>query len=282
MFDELDTALGKLLDDSRLQILLPELYDAEISFLTPDKSFPYEKDTVDLFLYETKENRELREALPSTHIEQGVGARRRAPLRVDCSYMVTTWSKKKAVDKIAAEHLLLAQALNWLSRFPVVPLTYFSTGMQDSQEFMPPTMVAQMDGAKSAGEFWHALGIAPRPYFNLMVTLTMDLHQTVEDGIVTTIASRHHATDPQAVEERLIIGGTVRSAQQNPVADAWVRLEPRGDIAVTDALGRFVLQRAPRGGGNTLRARAAGQAAEATRANLQIPSPSGEYDLTFP
>ncbi len=30
----------------------------------------------------------------------------------------------------------------------------------------PISEVAQMDGAKSAGEFWHALGIAPRPYFN--------------------------------------------------------------------------------------------------------------------
>ncbi len=32
---------------------------------------------------------------------------------------------------------------------------------QASQAFDPPTLVAQMDGARSAGEFWQALGIAP-------------------------------------------------------------------------------------------------------------------------
>ena len=194
--------------------------------------------------------------------------------------MVTTWSKGKALDRIAAEHLLLGQAFNWLSRFPRVPLELFPTPLRDGQEFTPPTMVAQMDGAKSAGEFWHALGIAPRPYFNLMVTIAMELDQSVEDAVVTTIAARYRADDPAAMEERLLIGGTVRNRDRQPVPDAWVRLDPRGETATTDALGRFVFKQATRGMRITLRARAPGFA-EAVRPDLDVPSPSGEYDLTF-
>ncbi|MEO8154446.1 MAG: Pvc16 family protein [Rhizobacter sp.] len=275
MFDQLDSALNTLLNEPALQSVLPELLAAETSFATPEKGHVLTKDTVNLFLFETKENRELRNALPEVQTTGNVGARRRATLRVDCSYMVTAWSVKKGIDKVAAEHRLLGQAFNWLSRFPRVPLRCFATAAQPAQVFEPPTMVAQMDGAKSAGEFWHALGVAPRPYFNLMVTVAMELAQAVEDSLVTTIATQY------ATDERLLIGGTVRDRDQRPVADAWVRLEPRGETTVTNAAGRFVFERAARGAGQTLRARASGFT-EAVRTPLEVPSLSGDYDLTFP
>lgn len=281
MFDQLDTALSKLLDEPRLQSLLPALFDAETSFLTPGKGYAPAKDAVNLFLYETRENRDLREALPSTRIQQGVGVRRRAPLRVDCSYMVTTWAGKTGLDKVAAEHRLLGQAFQWLSRFAVIPANYLPSAMRTAQDFAPPTLVAQMEGAESAGDFWHALGIAPRPYFNLTVTLAMDLDRSVEDGIVTTIISRYQSGDAPSAEERLIIGGTVRDRNGNPVPDAWVLLEPTATVVVTDAAGRFVFDRAPRGSGYTLRARASGHP-EINRPDLELPSLSGEYDLAFP
>jgi hypothetical protein len=280
MFDQLDATLGELLHDGAMQTVLPELYGASVSFATPEKGYPYSQETVNLFLYETKENRELRSPLPDDSLSNGLGVRRRAPLRVDCSYMVTTWSKDPGAQKIVSEHQLLGQAFNWLSRFPVIPDRFLSLGGLLDQVFEPPTMVAQMDGAKSAGEFWVALGIAPRPYFNLMVTISMDLAHSVEDTLVTTLASRYRAADPASLEERMLIGGTVRDRNQQPVPDAWVRLEPVGETAVTNALGRFVFDRATRGSGYTLRARAPGFA-EAVRTPLEVPSLSGEYDLTF-
>lgn len=282
MFDQLDIALSALLREPGLQATLPELYAADTSFVTPENGYAPDPDALNLFLYETKENRELREAWPMTRNVGGISTRRRAPLRVDCSYMVTAWSTQNGIDKVAAEHKLLGQAFQWLSRFPTVPLRHFALAARPGQEFDPPTMVAQMDGAKSAGEFWHALGIPPRPYFNLMVTITMDLDQAVEDALVTTITSQYHAGDAASAEERLIVGGTVRDPYQQPVPDAWVRMEPRGDTTVTNALGRFVFEHATRGTGHTLRARATGFSTEALRTNLQVPSPSGEYDLTFP
>lgn len=280
MFDQLDQALASLLADPPVHHALPQLFGADVSFLTPEKGFAPDKDTVNLFLYETKENRELRQVLPSTLTLAGISERRRAPLRVDCAYMVTAWSTNKGHDKVTAEHKLLGQTFNWLSRFPRLPLRYFATAAQAAQVFEPPTMVAQMDGAKSAGEFWHALGIAPRPYFNLMVAITMDLDQLAEDSLVTTIATRYGAVDPASLEERLIVAGTARDRDGNALADAWVRLEPTGETAITNALGQFVFTRATRAVGYTLRARHQGLA-DAERLNVEVPSPSGEYDLTF-
>jgi hypothetical protein len=282
VFQQLDSALAALLADAAMPAALQELRGAQTSFLTPEKGYPIDSDTVNLFLYETKENRELREPLPVKQTLGGISARRRPPLRVDCSYMVTTWSTQCGVDKITAEHLLLGQAFNWLSRFPRLPLEFFPTAARSGQVFEPPTLVAQMDGAKSAGEFWHALGIPPRPYFNVMVTVAMDLDTKVEDALVTSLTTDILMLGTDAREARVLIGGTVRGGPDRlPVANAWVRLDPRGETAVSDSRGRFVFEQAPRDRLLTLRARALGFDHEAVLQNFVVPSPTGAYDLMF-
>lgn len=286
MFDQLDNTLMKLLEAAPTGVAFDKLksVQANISFVTPDRTnTPPVPGGVNLFLYETKENRELRNPQPVTQLQSGTSIRRRPPLRVDCAYMVTAWwTDGVSANEIAiSSHKLLGQAFNWLSRFPVIPEQYLLAAGMTGQVFAPPTMVAQMDGAKSAGEFWSALGIPPRPYFNLVVTITMDLDQQREDSIVTTISSSYQAGQLASADERVIIGGTVRDKNGNTVADAWVRLEPLNLIQVTDASGRFIFENVMRRGGLTLRARASGYP-EAEPRNIEIPSVTGEYDLQFP
>jgi len=287
MIDLLDTVLKAMLDEPLMAPALQPLLDADVSFITPDKTYAPVQETINLFLYEARENRELRDPVPIVETRNGLSVRKRPPLRVDCSYMVTTWSKKTGVDKVAAEHRLLSLAFNWLSRFPTVPERYLRVPNTNpvqyvlpGQVFPPPTMVAQLDGAKNAGEFWNALGIPPRPYFNLIVTIAMDLAQEVEGAMVTTISTHYHAADPASDEERIILGGTVRDAANTPVADAWVRLEPAGLTQITDHDGRFVFASVARGAGMTLKARAMGRT-DITRPNVDVPSLTGEYDLQF-
>lgn len=291
MFDLLDTVLKKMLDDARMAPALQPLLDADVSFITPERGYKPGQETVNLFLYETRENRELRDPVPIVETLNGLSVRRQPPLRVDCAYMVTAWSKKTGVDKVAAEHQLLSLAFNWLSRFPTIPERYLRVTPQPpppappqfvlpGQVFPPPTMVAQLDGAKNVGEFWSALGTAPRPYFNLVVTIAMDLVQEVEGAMVTTISTHYHAADPATDEERMILGGTVRDSANKPVADAWVRLQPAGLTQITDRSGRFVFASVARGVGMTLKARATGRT-DITRANVDVPSLTGEYDLQF-
>ena len=289
MFNLLDDTLRKLLDSAPPNPANNLFLSADISFDTPEKGFtPKQGDVaINLFLYEVKENRELRQPTPDRELSNGRGVRRRAPLRVDCTYMVTAWSNITNQDNVANAHRLLGQAFNWLSRFPIIPDHYFPSraGWTGAATlFAPPTMVAQMDGAKSAGEFWSALGIPPRPYFNLIVTICMDLDQSVGDSIVTTVSSRYYqAGNAASAEELVMIGGTVRDSGGNPVADAWVRLEPPNplvpsQIRVTDAAGHFIFEDVARGAGYTLRARAQGHP-ENQVPNVEVPALSGEYDV---
>jgi hypothetical protein len=282
MFNLLDDTLRSLLDAAPPSVAGVHFGNADISFKTPEKGFPEGDIAINLFLYEVKENRELRRPAPTRELNNP-GIRRRAPLRVDCAYMVTAWSNITNQDNVANAHKLLGQAFNWLSRFPVIPDQYVQAGGLAPQLYAPPTMVAQMDGAKNTGEFWYALGIPPRPYFNLIVTICMDLEQAVEDSIVTTVSSRYKLMGTSAEDELVMIGGTVRNGAGNPVGDAWVRLEPpnpllRSQIQVSDAAGHFIFDRVAKGAGYTLRARAQGHP-ENQVPNVEVPSLSGEYDI---
>ncbi|CUS34002.1 Pvc16 family protein [Candidatus Nitrospira nitrificans] len=286
MFDLLDHMLTELIKAAPTGVSLDDLHNAQASFVTPKQPYPLQGNAeVNLFLYETKENRDLRDPMPITRQQNSLSLRRRSPLRVDCAYMVTTWTDGATEGaKVTASHKLLGQAFNWLSRFPVIPDAYVQAGGLTGQLYAPPTMVAQMDGAKSAGEFWSALGIPPRPYFNLIVTICMDLDQSVEGSIVTTVSSRYCQMGTVAAPDELItIGGTVRDISGNPVREAWVRLESpnpaQTQTQVADANGRFLFERVAQGASYTLRARASGYH-EATPRSVEVPSTmAGEYDL---
>lgn len=174
MFQDLDATLTRVLDDGAMATAsvvppLTELLNAEVSFITPDRTFQpgLTQATVNLFLYDVKENRELRDQVPIVEKVGNSFVRRLPPVRVDCSYIVTAWSNGTAATQVVEEHRLLAQALLWLSRFPTIPSQYLQGGLT-TQPFPLTTMVAQMDANKNAGEFWNALGIPPRPafYFN--------------------------------------------------------------------------------------------------------------------
>jgi hypothetical protein len=261
-----------------------QLLAADVSFETPDRNYAPTTPTVNLFLFEVKENRELRDPEPIVDKVGDIFVRRLPPLRVDCSYLVTAWSNLTLAARVVEEHRLLGQALLWLSRFPIIPANVL-VGSLAGQPFPPPTMVAQLMPEKNNGDFWAALGAAPRPAFFLMVTIAMDLNRVVEGPLVTTTTTAYQqGEDITTREERINMGGIVRDATGAGVADAWVRLEPEGRIEVTlsdDSMrGRFVFVDVRQGTNLTLRARAAGLG-EVSR-TIDIPSQTGEYNLQFP
>ena len=274
MFHDLDKTIEKILDDSGAPA---ELKAAQVSFITPDKNLPLTGATIDLFLYEVKENRELRDPTP---IVEKIGTsfvRKEPPLRVDCSYIVTAWSDPNATGeaKVTEEHRLLAQALLWLSRFPTIPAAKLQ-GSLASQLYPPPTMVAQMDLNKNAGEFWSALGIPPRPAFYLVATITMDLDLKVEGPLVTT-RSTEFKLDGLEQEDWVQVGGRILSAGQG-VADALVDILDAGLRTRSDSEGRYSFVRVP-AGAHEIRVVARGFQPEIQP--LTVPSPPAGYDVTL-
>ena len=125
MFHDLDETLRKVLTDPARPAGLTGI-DPESMFITPDRAFAESVGTknltvLNLFLHRIKENRELRETTGYPEPGDDPSVRRLPLLRVDCSYVVTTWCKVDVTTDLMTEHKLLGLALQWLSRFPEIP-----------------------------------------------------------------------------------------------------------------------------------------------------------------
>ncbi len=274
MFHDLDSTLAGIVADPEAPSVMR---GADVSFETPDRNYGPSQTTLNLFLHEVRENRDLRDPEPIRFLRNGEFFSRAPPLRVDCAYLVTAWSNKSGALRVVEEHELLGQALAWFSRFGTIPDSHL-LGSLAEQPFPPPTLVAQVDSRHAVGEFWTALGIAPRVAFALVATVALDL--TGEEVLGPEVAARElriGVTD-EAQESSFNIGGTVRDAGSKAlIVDATVSIDPTARGVQTGPGGRFRFSGLA-AGSYTLVATASGfQTATAT---VEVPATApGAYDL---
>ncbi len=180
MISDLDSALHELLTRE----LSPSLVDqVAISFDTPDEKFPPQSVTlpaIDLFLYDIRENRDLRSNewivdRPS----DGVVTKKRKPIRMDCSYLVTAWASKKSSTEAQDEHHLLGEVLRVFLRHPTIPQEVL-VGALMGQEPPLPAVTLHSGRLQSPGEFWQALGGKPKAAFHYTVTIGVDAYEPLE------------------------------------------------------------------------------------------------------
>lgn len=231
MFQDLDATLKSMLADAAAPA---DVRSADVSFDVPDKDFKPAQATVNLFLHDVQENRTLRDDAPLVERVVGGYASRRPPLRVDCTYLSTTWSPKPAGLKVEEEHRLLGLVLLWLSRFPVIEDRFLQGSLKNPPQLYPlPAMAGQMKDGQSMGQFWTALGVAPRAAFSLTVTLGMQAFDEVTqfqavDAVQVEITSLTHPT----------LTGRVLTSALAPAA-ARVTVVETGRQATADATGGF-------------------------------------------
>jgi hypothetical protein len=277
VFDDLDLTLGKILGDATVPPAMPGV---DVSFKTPDKGFAPAVTTLDLFLYGVHENRVLRDPVPIVTNVGGSFERGRPPLRLDCDYLVTAWSKKTEGAAVAEERLILANALLKLSRFPTIPPGYLQNALV-GQPFPVQMWVAQSDDSKSLGEFWTALGVAPRTSFHVMVTIALDFGVTVPEGppVLTREVNLDDDLDRSPPGESVFaIGGVVRDPA-GPVPGAVVTIDG-GRSTTADADGRFRFSGLP-AGNHVLRTTAPAHIPRDTAITVPAAALNG-YDVTFP
>ena len=278
MIDDLSRSLRAILDDPGLAASFPDLAAAQISFERPSETFTPAQTTIDLFLYDVRENVELRDNQPSVTRLNGQVAIGRPPLRVACWYLVTAWPVG-GVEPALQEHRLLSQALQVYSALPTIP-SGFLQGALIGQEPPLPLLTAQPDGLSNPAEFWTALGNRLRPSFTLMATVAVPVGAPVLEPAAITHEVRLGLIDLPGTEVSFfMIAGRVTNAANASVAGATVLLVEPSLSTTTDADGRFNLSSVA-AGTFTLRVTLGAVTQQVT---IIVPAPAGSsYNVQLP
>jgi hypothetical protein len=288
MIDTLSLVLKHILDPpaspeamrkwrDRLDTNFPELANIEIAFDRPSDPYSVSESTINLFLYDVRENAERRINERTWTRSNGQVVMHPPPLRVACSYLVTAWSVVPTEVELA-EQRLLGQVLQVLSGFPAIPAWFLEGTALDGQEPPLPMVTAQADGIQNPAEFWNAIGNKLRPSLTVTVTISMPVFEAITEDIVTT---RFTGFDvgTGAVEETLIqIGGRVMDSSGKGIATAIVDILDAGLRTQTDPEGRYSFLRVP-AGTHTIRVTAIGF--EPTTQSLVVPGNSEDYEITL-
>jgi hypothetical protein len=264
MIDDLSKTLRSILDDRAIEKTCKELFDADVLFDRPNDQFKPVQPAVNLFLYDVRENRDIRSNEPLREHSEGRTIFRRPPLRVSCSYLVTAWASGDGEEPLLKEQRLLSQTLQVLSSYPIIPAKFFpSKSALEAQEPPLPMMITQMDGVKDPADFWSAIGGKLRPAFAVTVTLSLPIFEPLEPEGAPLVTTRRidigertsgggKGISPETLSSTRIgdlfrVTGSVADQKGAPVKDAVVRISELGVRATTDQDGRYNLGLIPKG-----------------------------------
>ncbi|MEM7330556.1 MAG: Pvc16 family protein [Chloroflexota bacterium] len=282
MIDDLDETIRQLLMDE-MRIKAGEI---DIAFDQPkrDWSARLSRPTINLFLYDVRENVQLREfgwdAVSESPADQSA-SRKMKPLRIDCHYMFTTWATEPE-----DEHRLLTRAMMALFRHPEISRSRLK-GRLKEQAFDIRARLASHDKLANPAELWSALDNELRPSISYMITLTMDPWEPIDDPIVRTFQfdlAQVEADEETAVatpvdkpDTRLTIAGMVRRQEdQAPINKARVVVKEMDAVGFTGGHGRYKIK-GIMPGEYTLDVRLL--TGESAQRKIRIPAPDGNYDL---
>jgi hypothetical protein len=255
------------LDETIRELLRAELPikngEIDISFDLPKHEWSgrLNKPTVNLYLYDVRENPTLRqhqwEQLQNGngHGKQGdhLARLKRLPFRVDCFYLLTTWANDSR-----DEHRLLTRCLLALFRYPILPEDRL-VGTLRNPRFEIQARVAVHDRLTNPAEVWSALDNEMRPSVPYILTITLDPWSEVTGEVVRNLTIRPYInlelpryiapTDEQKADALNYIGGTIRNKQADnaPCRDIEVAIKGTGLFAKTDQQGRYRLGNLPLG-----------------------------------
>lgn len=218
--------------------------DVDISFDAPTKEWIERliRPTLSLFLFDVRENVDLRQtSFQSTRLN-GRAERRLPPRRIDLRYLVSAHT-----TETDDEHRLLWRALATLMKAPELPVAILP---EELLRYDVPlaVRVAQSDDSSRLLDLWGGLGTEPHPAFCCVVTAPLDVDLMFETPLILTRSlrfGRGNGADAEHID--IQIGGVVRDGEGNPVGDVTVAIEGSAVSVLTDAEGVFVLRNVPSG-----------------------------------
>jgi hypothetical protein len=183
MLQDLDSTLQELLSRELSSDLARQI---TFSFDTPNKESITKTPAINLFLYDIRENLELRTGVGTVQRQaNGTALQRRPPARVDCSYLITVWPKNPSDP--AEEHRLLGEVMKVLLRHLKLPAEVLQGSLKGQE---PPlrALTLRPGQLQSLGEFWQAIGGRPKAALNYTVTVSIAVHEAAE--VVPLVVSR--------------------------------------------------------------------------------------------
>lgn len=281
MISHLDKTLEALL---RQKVpLSPESYD--ISFDIPimdwTRKLSGDKRTVNLYLYDIRENQKLRtNEWQLKRNPDSTVTRKKPSIRIDLSYLITAWSPAQT-EPVVEEHHMLSQILATLFKYPTIPPDVLQGNLAT---IVPPpeipALVAQPNGFKDQGQgpFWNAAGQHWKPAVQYTVTIPLDLQEAITGAMVTTKIHKYQQEGHPETEEKLLqIGGRVVEAADpaTGIPGAEVIILELGRTTRSDINGYYTFVKL-QGGTYTVKAGIEGRKTERT---VQVPAPGGNYNI---
>jgi hypothetical protein len=253
--DDLSETLKAVLRDPTFTTMFPELAAADIVFDRPTTTFAPTKTTVDLFLYDLRENLDLRSNEVTTTRVGNQTITHPAALRLACSYLATAWPVG-GTDLPLQEQRLLTEVLVVLSHYPMIPANFLQ-GSLVGQDPPPPMVSLHPDALKNLAEFWSSLGSNLKASLTVTATISVPIFSDITDFIVTTQRTTYAEGAPPTPETLIQIGGRVVDPSSQAIAGALVDILDAGLRDTTDSDGQFSFDSVP-SGAHTIRAVASG------------------------
>ena len=178
MIQDVDDTLKELL----VQKVKPDLTGIDIKFDMPNKewSAAVTTPTINLFLYDVRENHELRSSERTLVRNGNTGVESRAPVRVDLSYLITVWT-----TDVSDEHQLLGRVLATLLQFPLLPPEVLKGSMQ-TQPVPLQAWIAQPERLPSPWEFWGHMDHGMKAGLNFVLTTSLEPIPPTDVQLATT------------------------------------------------------------------------------------------------
>ena len=273
MLADLDETLRTLL---RRELERHGFDGVEVAFDAPSREWSGQlsSPTVNLFLYDLRESQDARQSEWSTQRGNGQAREVRPPMMMECSYAVTAWTQ--AVED---EHRLLSQVLGVLFAFPSLPVDAMTPRMAGLADRFPVEGRIAQAKADGKADFWNAVGGQYKASLDYVITIACESGVAMERGPevrTQTISQRLSDGPPSTIEELYRFGGTVRDAEGEPVADAWVAMPDLGLLAASNREGRFIFNRV-RAGKHRIEARSR----DGGEAKIDVEIPGTPADLVI-
>ena len=187
MLKDLDETVKELLTQKYLA-LENKTSQIEIVFNRPDKEWEAKvtKLTINLFLYDIRENLQLRGNERYLTRNGSTGVETYAATRMDFTYLISVWSKASSTVEIEEEHEVLGKVLTTLLSYPILPPEVLQGEI--AQQSQPPrAWIAQPEDTPKTWEFWGSNEWRLKAGISYRVTLHIEPKPVEVDLVTATV-----------------------------------------------------------------------------------------------